>query len=152
MEERKREREKEGKREQLKPSDGLMLEKGGGEKGKQPTDDCSIKKGTSGWREAKEKGTRESKTERGRRDEGEREGKTLEDCVEQITGSVWTKHTTPSYPEIFTLSRLAGNRTNTHDTYTRICDGSDKVFAAALFVFSSICVPGGDISAKCLNQ
>ncbi len=131
-----------------------MLEKGGGEKGKQPTDDCSIKKGTSGWREAKEKETRESKTERGRRDEGKREGQTLEDCVEQITGSVWTKHTTPSYPEIFTLSRLMGNRTKTHYTYTRICDGPDKVFAitAALFVFSSICVPGGDISAKSLNQ
>lgn len=81
-------REREGKREWLKPSDGLMFEKGGGERGKQPTDDCSIKKGTSGWREAREKGTRESKTERMRRDEGEREGKTLEDRVEQITGSM----------------------------------------------------------------
>lgn len=91
-----------------------MLEKGGGERGKQPTDDCSIKKGTSGWREAKEKGTRERAKQR----EG---GGTRENEKGRHLRIVWNRlleacgqNTLRHRIQRFSHHLLTGNRTNTH--------------------------------------
>lgn len=123
-------------------------EEGRGENSRQMT--VQLKRALQG-------GERQKKREREREQNREREegrGRTRREDTWGLCGTDYWKHVDKTHYAIVsrdfhTIYSQAIAQTH---MYTRICDGSAKVFTAALFVFSSICVPGGDISAKCLNQ